>query len=231
MRKQLCLAIAIIVSVSAYGQYKLVDGKVVQINPRDWTTFHDPIEITGFDGGRLLCRSFTEQDVTVGERALPGNKPMRGRVPITEAVVKRKKTYKESFSLANYPGAGSLHVGDVIRRPVLAMRLSTTSPYGAVCYDCGVDYVPPQQQLAPQQAAATQPTMNNANAEKEAVKLKFDQEQADKGKDLYQYRMGLRYLNGNGVTNDVAKAREYFIKAAAQGNEDATAELRKLPSQ
>jgi hypothetical protein len=40
------------------------------------------------------------------------------------------------------------------------------------------------------------------------AKLRFDQEQAGKVKDLYQYRMGLRYLRGDSVPTDAAKARE-----------------------
>lgn len=235
MRKQLCLVLAVLVSVSAYGQYKTVGGKVVPINSPDWTPIHDQIEVIGFSGTGLLCRTFTDGSVTagsVGNRANPFG-------PTTHAI----RNYKETFVLMNYPRAGSLNKGDIIRGPIRAMRVSSEVVHsgsgtetrirssGYDLYDYGVDYVPPQRQLAPEEAAAAKAQMNNANADKEAVKLKFDQEQADKGKDLYQYRMGLRYLNGNGVTNDLAKARVYFAKAAAQGNQEAAAELGKLSSQ
>ena len=49
------------------------------------------------------------------------------------------------------------------------------------------------------------------------------------GSALYQYRMGRRYITGNGVEKDPAKARDMFQKAADQGNEEAAAELKKLP--
>jgi hypothetical protein len=194
-----------------------VGGKVVPINSPDWTAIHDHIEVIGFSGTGLLCRTFTDGSVTtgsVGNRANPFG-------PTTHAV----RTYKDSFVLRNYPRTSSFKRGDIIWGPIRAMRVDSN------VYDYGVDYVPPQRQLSPQEAAAAKPQTNAGNADKEAVKCRFDQEQADKGKDLYQYHMGLRYLNGNGVTNDLAKAREYFTKAAAQGNEDAAAELRKLSSQ
>jgi len=44
-----------------------------------------------------------------------------------------------------------------------------------------------------------------------------------------QYKMGIRYLEGHQAWKDADKARDYFQKAAAQGNKDATAELAKLP--
>lgn len=46
-----------------------------------------------------------------------------------------------------------------------------------------------------------------------------------------EYKMGLRYLNGDRVWKDINTAREYFEKSAAQGDQDAAAELAKLPQQ
>jgi hypothetical protein len=234
MKKQLCLVLALIVSVSAYGQYKLVGGKVVMKNSRDWTVFREQIEVIGFSGQGLRCRTFAEQDVTVGTIVLPGS---RGPHPQTIPNIQRSRTYGETFVLINYPGSGGFRAGDTIRTPIAAMRVSSPVvnsgadrivSQGYSFYDYGVDYVPPQRQLTPEETAAAAVQAVKENSNKVAAKLKFEEEQADNGKALYQYRMGVRYLKGDGVTNDLAKAEEYFFKSAAQGNEDAAAQLRKL---
>jgi hypothetical protein len=61
-----------------------------------------------------------------------------------------------------------------------------------------------------------------------AATVKFYQEKAEKGDALGQYRMGLYYLKGDGVPKDIDKARDYLSKAAAQGNQDAAAEIAKF---
>ena len=81
-----------------------------------------------------------------------------------------------------------------------------------------------QQEAAEAQAA----TAANKKAAADAATLKFYQERAEKGDAYGQYRMGLRYLKGEGVPKDLDKARDYLSKAAAQGNEDAAAELARL---
>ena len=42
-------------------------------------------------------------------------------------------------------------------------------------------------------------------------------------------RMGERYRDGDGVAQDLRLAREWFAKAAAQGDKHAALELQKLP--
>jgi hypothetical protein len=75
-------------------------------------------------------------------------------------------------------------------------------------------------------AAAAAKAAKAKNASDAAV-LKLDQEKSAAGSALYQVRMGRRYLVGKGVEPDLGKARELFEKAAAQGNEEAAAELKK----
>lgn len=41
--------------------------------------------------------------------------------------------------------------------------------------------------------------------------------------------MGERYRDGDGVAQDLRLAREWFAKAAAQGDKHAALELQKLP--
>ena len=44
---------------------------------------------------------------------------------------------------------------------------------------------------------------------------------AEQGNAMAQYNLGCMYVNGNGVNQSLAKAREWLIKAAAQGQENA----------
>jgi hypothetical protein len=70
-------------------------------------------------------------------------------------------------------------------------------------------------------------------AKKQAVTdkvLKSNQDAADRGDAYGLFRMGERYRDGEGVTKDLAKAREYLAKAAAAGSTTAAGDLKKLPA-
>lgn len=67
--------------------------------------------------------------------------------------------------------------------------------------------------------------------ESEANTLKWLQSQAASGDDIAQCRLGEKYLKGDGVEKDVAKAREYLAKSAAQGNKTAQELLASIPEQ
>ncbi|MCX6922919.1 MAG: SEL1-like repeat protein [Verrucomicrobia bacterium] len=221
-REVFCVAlITVIATASAQGQYKLVQGRIVPKNSPDWTVISDGIEVTGFSGGALVCRTFTQSTVDRGKtyRSFSGV----GYQPNLQTV----KNYKDSFVLTNYPAAGRFVRGDIIPSPLRAMR-STIRSRGEVLYDCGVDYVPPARKLTPEEAEAAKAQAAKVNDRAEVAKLKFDEEQAENGKDLYQYRMGVRYLKGDGVSVDKAKAVDYLTKSAGQGNRDAQRELDKL---
>ena len=138
-----------------------------------------------------------------------------------------------SYSGETVRGSGHIDKTEAARarRPVTTLTHGsgyTQDVYTYDFYDYGVDYVPPAQQLTPQEAAAAKAQAAKMKAGVEAAKLKFDEEQAENGKDLYQYRMGVRYLKGDGVPSDLSKARDYLTKSAAQGNQDARRELAKL---
>jgi hypothetical protein len=71
------------------------------------------------------------------------------------------------------------------------------------------------------------------DAKKQAVVdkvLKSHQDLADKGDAYGLLRMGERYRDGEGVTKDLAKARDYLTKAAAAGSSTADDDLKKLPA-
>jgi TPR repeat protein len=71
-------------------------------------------------------------------------------------------------------------------------------------------------------------TASEMKADMDARVLKSHQELADQGDRYGEYRMGLRYRDGDGVPKDLAKAREWLQKSADQGDTDAATELAKL---
>jgi hypothetical protein len=214
------------VAVSAHAQARIVQGHIVPSG--GWTVIHDPIEITGFSGGSVLCKTYSERDEVSGYTAVAGSK--RG---LTQATTRRVRDYKELIALTNYPTAASLQLGSVIRETMGVRVGQVIVPKGNntfdsyTLYDYGTPYTLPARQLTPEEAAAAKAQVAKRATAGEAAKLKFDEEQADLGKDLYQYRMGMRYLIGDGVPADRSKALQYLSKSATQGNEDAKRALTK----
>lgn len=127
------------------------------------------------------------------------------------------------FFLSNYPRPVS--VGQVLSRNdrLVALKAGTTPSGNLPSLDYGVVWAPA---LTEEQKAKAARAKNDAGAKV----LAWHQELADKGDPYGQYKMGLHYLNGDGVAKDLQKARDLFSKAAAQGNKDAAAELDKLPA-
>jgi hypothetical protein len=65
-----------------------------------------------------------------------------------------------------------------------------------------------------------------------AAKALAENEKLAAANDAYgQLRMGERYLRGDGVESNLAKARAYLQQAADQGNPTASQELKTLPAQ
>lgn len=62
---------------------------------------------------------------------------------------------------------------------------------------------------------------------KNAALLAWQKERAERGEASAQYELGMRYLNGEGVTNNPALAHEWLSKAAAQGHAKAKAAMQK----
>jgi TPR repeat protein len=73
-------------------------------------------------------------------------------------------------------------------------------------------------------AQAKNPVTNSSSSSSDKL-LKYDMGAAEKGNASSQFRMGKRYLSGDGVTKDEEKAKIYFLKAAAQGHDAAAEEL------
>lgn len=87
------------------------------------------------------------------------------------------------------------------------------------------------QDAARQRAAADSARKVNAankKAEANARALEWNQQQADAGDPYGLLRMGQRYLHGDGVETNLAKARDYLQRSADLGNDTAKEELAKL---
>ena len=133
------------------------------------------------------------------------------------------------FFLRNYPSVLLPTTGKRIEGLAMQTGVFQHGNETLEQWDYGVDYTPQPHKLTPEEVAAAKVEADRKKAAADAATLKFYQEQAEKGDAYGQYRMGLRYLKGDGVTKDLAKARDYLSKAAAQGNNEAAAELAKLP--
>ncbi len=64
--------------------------------------------------------------------------------------------------------------------------------------------------------------------DQEAKEVQFDQSLANSGEPFGCLRMGQRYLDGDGVARDEAKAHDYFLQAARQGEPSAASELESV---
>jgi hypothetical protein len=138
--------------------------------------------------------------------------------------------HKRFVVLRNCPNADHGVAGEPLPA-VRAVKVDRVNLYGETCpvYDCGIPY----QALSPKQLTAEErATAANAAAKKKAIaataSFRFYEEKAQAGDPDAQFKLGKKYLAGDGVETNAVKAREMFVKAAAQGNEDARAELGKM---
>lgn len=96
--------------------------------------------------------------------------------------------------------------------------------------------VPPILSPQPPQARAVvpvyvSPSPPKSEAEKVAEQervVEFERQCAEKGMASFQYSLGMRYLVGNGVEQDVEKGRKLLEKASVQGEEKAKQRLTEL---
>ena len=77
------------------------------------------------------------------------------------------------------------------------------------------------------QATETPQQLAKKKADADAKTLKYLQDTAETNA-ASQYRLGLKYIKGDGVPKDAALGKSYLEKSAAQNNADAKAELVKL---
>lgn len=73
---------------------------------------------------------------------------------------------------------------------------------------------------------APAPSLDKAEVERRV--LAFQQKRALEGFESAQYLMGIRYLTGDGVVQDIPTARKWLSKAAEAGHAEAGKKLREL---
>jgi hypothetical protein len=241
MKRHLSWVLICVAAVSVVGAdlYRKVGGKVYPMNSTDWTVFREKVKVLGFLGEDPVCQRYTTHDAH--GTVMAGPKGKRGGVAVQNTIT----NWGSWLVLVNCPYAKNVSKWQDILPgvPFAAMRTGTRATgliirhgdqylaplFVVPVYDYGTPFTPPAQVLTPTEKAAAETAGEKKKAEAEAVKLRFDQEQAEAGKDLYQYRLGMRYSNGEGVEQDLAKAREWLKKSADQGNQDAVKQLAKLP--
>jgi hypothetical protein len=124
-----------------------------------------------------------------------------------------------SFNLSSYPR--QVAVGQFLSRNDRLVALKSGTKNELPNLDYGTVYVP--QLTEEQKAQASQ-----AKSATDGRVLAFHQDLAAKGDAYGEFKMGMRYLNGDGVEKDPTKARDFLGKAAAQGYQDAKDALAKL---
>ena len=105
----------------------------------------------------------------------------------------------------------------------------TRALYGDAAHYHRLNYGELRGKLTDEEKAAQTQAQQEKRAELMANAIAFYQKQADAGDSYAQLRLGEIYRDGEGVPKDLAKARDYLAKAAAQGNQDAQKELGQLP--
>ena len=128
------------------------------------------------------------------------------------------KGFPLQMEFSNTDGRVKIHYQDVKLGPQDPSLFEV--PKGYTRYDS------PDEMIFGKRAAAKTP---ESKADVDARVLKSNRELADKGDAYGELRMGLRYRNGEGVPEDLDKAREWLQKAADQGDSDAAIALAKLP--
>jgi TPR repeat protein len=141
--------------------------------------------------------------------------------------------WDDSFFLTNYPNMTALAENEPIQ--FFAIRSGRYNDgtitmraydYGTPCEMIG------QKELTSEEVEEMSVKVATAKAkaktDAEAKALKFNLDAAERGEAYGQFRMGMRYLHGEGVPQDRQKAREWLAKAAGQGHTQAKDELQKL---
>jgi TPR repeat protein len=124
-----------------------------------------------------------------------------------------------TFYLSGYPRHTA--VGQLLSRNDRLMAYKSGQKNEMANLEYGVVYVPQLTEEQKEHAAQAKTTT-------ESKVLAWHEELAKNGDAYGEYKMGMRYLNGDGVDKDPAQARDLLNKSAAQGNQDAKDALAKL---
>jgi hypothetical protein len=238
------------------GEVRVVRGQLIDRTSADWTVFSDRIEVAEPPGRNLIvCRSFRERDVVTPQGGTGNARLMPAyhheRVYLDAFVLtnypksnffRRWQVIEPSF-VALRVDEISIKVSDPTMYPTRRTRTIVQSPGAGTetqvstltdklvtfeLYDYGELYVPPARAQTPEEAAAAKAQAAKKGQAAAVATFKFHQDQALAGNAGSQLRLGQLYLEGKGVERDTHQAQVWFEKAAAQGNAEAAAELRRL---
>ncbi|MGA3143135.1 MAG: hypothetical protein ABSF10_08840 [Verrucomicrobiota bacterium] len=228
----LLIAVAALLGLPANAQSKMVQGKIYSVDDPAWAIFNCNMEVAQTSGNDLICKTF--QTVSSSHTVIGHN--VNGR---TAAVVNDShRVYGKTIALRNY---SNLPVGYIIDYPIKAIHvgkisvISTGRTGGMIdetakasrsyeLYDMGTDYFPPKRPLTPEEKKAQAQKI----AEAKIKALESDKGQASNGVSAAQCRLGLAYLNGQGVETNRSLAIEWLGKSATQGNVEAQEALKKI---
>jgi hypothetical protein len=80
----------------------------------------------------------------------------------------------------------------------------------------------------PAERQAREQAASQKRVEVDQKRLQADFEYSEKGYPSFQYSLGMRYLNGDGVEQNDKLAKEWLEKSATQGSSEAKAALAKM---
>lgn len=192
--------------------FRFIDGATVFAKGNGWIKF----------GGKIV-------------EVLPDGIRVRGRCKSLDDPIQFHE-YEGEFFVANFPYTNNLHIlvgeefSDFTAEQAGTYVLSESNSIPKLDY--GVIAIPPPPSPEEIEAVvrnAEAVVLHDQTVNAEAAKLlKLNQEQAANGDEYGLFRMGERYLNGDGVEKDLVKARDYLSKAAAQGSVQAGDLLKTL---
>ncbi len=223
----------------AGGQiYNLSDPRLNAV----WPTLSGKCDTVTSDG--VVLQTFTTNNVYQSV-FVPGNGGPAGAYGSTSGRYEKRLV---SSSLVPDKRVFLVHYSPVAEGQSVSARailLGTRAVDGHVLesWDCGAAPTPEQladrarleeskrQELEAQKSAVRAASDQALEDKRQALKanvVKINQQRADKGDADAQFRMGELYRDGDGVPKDDVRAREFFGKAASQGNKDAARALEKM---
>lgn len=189
--------------------WRVIDGKTNRVDTRSWP---------GFWG--VVSQSTQTGIIVDGHLGTDGNVNLKSTRFFVEGFpYKVPDGFNIKFNDAFFAVPSGLYdYTTVMGAPSRVLKLSYGMP------------IPPQpqKQPTPEAVAAAQKKKADALAEAEARTLECTHSKAQSGDAGAQYRLGLRYLSGDGVALDPQLAREWLAKAAAQGHTSASNRLAGL---
>lgn len=218
----LTLFLGSILSVDA--GYVTVKGVLMVKGSANWSSFTSNFEVVGFSGDDLLLREWNP--ATIGS-SQQGRSMNGSRVEVTSRVIKSYTGLLVELVHYPYPSQAKLNA-DLTPAPDFPWCMIRTGTHDVrginyVVYDLGEPAAgPPARKLTAGEIASIQ----------EQARIAFTNvliiAQAPDAMASTKYSIGLRYLTANGCSRDFDQAISWMLKAADQGDDEASAKLTSL---